>query len=233
LANLRDAAVRARIAREMVDTSRGALPLCQIDSANVIMVVGLTVPALAKYEGWRLDRIAADRARPWAETLVDLVLAEEGRAGKITFSMSEDNVAMQLRRPWVVIASDAGAQDPAVAKGLAHPRAYGTFPRVLGRYVRDERLFSLEEGVRRMTSAVAARIGVTDRGLVRPGLFADLVVFDPATIADRATYERPHQLAVGVRHVLVNGAEVWRDGAATGATPGRALRGPGYAGAKR
>ncbi|HET7189108.1 MAG TPA: D-aminoacylase [Gemmatimonadaceae bacterium] len=228
LENLRDPATRARIVREMADTSRGALPLCQIDSANVIMVVGFTRPELAKYEGWRLDRIAADRARPWAETLVDLVVAEEGRVGKITFSMSDENVAMQLRRPWVVIASDAEAHDPATARGLAHPRAYGTFARVLGRYVRDERLFSLEEAVRRMTSAVAIRIGVTDRGLVRPGMFADLAVFDPATIADRATYERPHQLAVGVQHVLVNGTEVWRDGAATGATPGRALRGSGF-----
>ena len=228
LENLRDPATRARIVREMADTSKGALPLCQIDSANVIMVVGLTKPELAKYEGWRLDRIAADRGRPWAETLVDLVVAEEGRVGKITFSMSDENVAMQLRRPWVVIASDAEAHDPATARGLAHPRAYGTFARVLGRYVRDERLFSLEEAVRRMTSAVAIRIGVTDRGLVRPGMFADLAVFDPATIADRATYERPHQLAVGVQHVLVNGTEVWRDGAATGATPGRALRGSGF-----
>ena len=228
LENLRDPATRARIVREMADTSKGALPLCQIDSANVIMVVGLTKPELAKYEGWRLDRIAADRGRPWAETLVDLVVAEEGRVGKITFSMSDENVAMQLRRPWVVIASDAEAHDPATARGLAHPRAYGTFARVLGRYVRDERLFSLEEAVRRMTSAVAIRIGVTDRGLVRPGMFADLAVFDPATIADRATYERPHQLAVGVQHVLVNGTEVWRYGAATGATPGRALRGSGF-----
>ena len=228
LANLRDPSVRARIVREMADTSRGALALCQIDGADVIMVVGLTKPELVKYEGWRLDRIAADRGRPWAETIADLVLAEEARVGKITFSMSDDNVAMQLRRPWVVIASDAEAHDPATARGLAHPRAYGTFPRVLGRYVRDERLFSLEEAVRRMTSAVAARIGITDRGLIKPGMFADLVVFDPATIADRATYERPHQLAVGVRHVFVNGTEVWRDGAATGAMPGRALRGPGH-----
>lgn len=229
LENLRDPTTRARIVREMADTSRGALPLCQIDSASVIMVVGLTKPELTRYEGWRLDRIAADRGRPWAEALVDLVIAEEGRVGKITFSMSDENVAMQLRRPWVVIASDAEAHDPATARGLAHPRAYGTFARVLGRYVRDDRLFSLEEAVRRMTSAVAIRIGVTDRGLVRPGLFADLAVFDPATIADRATYEKPHQLAVGVRHVLVNGTEVWRDGAATGATPGRALRGSGFA----
>jgi dihydroorotase/N-acyl-D-amino-acid deacylase len=225
LANLRDPPVRARLVREMADTARGALPLCQIDGPDVIMVVGLTRPELVRYEGWRLDRIAAERGRPWTETIADLVLAEEGRAGKITFSMSEDNVAMQLRRPWVVIASDAEAHDPANARGLAHPRAYGTFPRVLGRYVRDERLFSLEEAVRRMTSAVAARLGITDRGLVKPAMFADLVVFDPATIADRATYERPHQLAVGVRHVFVNGTEVWRDGAATGATPGRALRG--------
>lgn len=229
LENLRDPTTRARIVREMADTSRGALPLCQIDSASVIMVVGLTKPELTRYEGWRLDRVAADRGRPWAEALVDLVIAEEGRVGKITFSMSDENVAMQLRRPWVVIASDAEAHDPATARGLAHPRAYGTFARVLGRYVRDDRLFSLEEAVRRMTSAVAIRIGVTDRGLVRPGLFADLAVFDPATIADRATYEKPHQLAVGVRHVLVNGTEVWRDGAATGATPGRALRGSGFA----
>ncbi len=228
LANLRDPAQRARIVREMTDTSPGAPPLCQIDSANVIMVVGLTRPELVRYEGWRLDRIAADQGRPWAETLVDLVLAEEGRVGKITFSMSEPNVAMQLRRPWVVIASDAEAHDPAVARGLAHPRAYGTFPRVLGRYVRDEHLFSIEEAVRRMSSAVAARIGITDRGVIRPGMFADLVVFDPATIADRATYERPHQLAEGVRHVFVNGVEVWREGRATDATPGRALRGPGW-----
>ena len=229
LANLRDAAVRARIVREMADTARGALPLCQIDGPDVIMVVGLRRPELAKYEGWRLDRIAADRGRPWAETIADIVLAEEGRAGKITFSMSEENVAMQLRRPWVVIGSDAEAYDPAAAKGLAHPRAYGTYARILGKYVRDEKVLTLEDAIRRMTSAVAARLGLTDRGLVSPGMYADLVVFDPATIADRATYERPHQLAVGVREVLVNGTEVWRDGMATGAKPGRALRGAGWA----
>ncbi len=227
LANLRNAATRARIVREMTDTSRGAAPLCQIDGPDVIMVVGLRHPDFAKYEGWRLDRIAADRGRPWAETIVDIVLAEEGRAGKITFSMSEDNVAMQLRRPWVVIGSDAEAYDPATATGLAHPRAYGTYARILGKYVRDDTVLTLEDATRRMTSAVAARLGIIDRGLVSPGLYADLVVFDPATIADRATYEHPHQLAVGVRNVFVNGVEVWRDGAATGAKPGRALRGAG------
>jgi dihydroorotase/N-acyl-D-amino-acid deacylase len=227
LANLRDATIRARIVREMGDTARGALPLCQIDGPNVIMVVGLTRPELTKYEGWRLDKIAADRGKPWAETAADLVLAEEGRVGKITFSMNDANVAMQLRRPWVVIGSDAEAHDPAVARGLAHPRAYGTFARILGKYVRQDSVLTLEDAVRRMTSGVAIRLGITDRGLVKSGMFADLVVFDPATIIDRATYERPHQLSVGVRNVLVNGVEVWRDGAPTNALPGRALRGAG------
>jgi N-acyl-D-amino-acid deacylase len=229
LANLRDPATHARIVREMADTARGAAPLCQIDGPDVIMVVGLTVPELTKYEGWRLDRIAAARGKAWAETAADLVFAEEGRAGKITFSMNEANVAMQLRRPWIVIGSDAEAHDPAVARGLAHPRAYGTFARVLGKYVRQDSVLTLEDAVRRMTSGVAVRLGITDRGLVRPGMFADLVVFDPAAIADRATYERPHQLSVGVHDVFVNGVAVWRDGAPTGALPGRALRGAGSA----
>jgi N-acyl-D-amino-acid deacylase len=228
LANLRDATTRARIVREMADTGRNALPLCQIDGPDVIMVVGLSRPELAKYEGWRLDKIAADRGRPWAETAADLVLAEAGRVGKITFSMNDANVAMQLRRPWVVIGSDAEAHDPAVARGLAHPRAYGTFARILGKYVRQDSLLTLEDAVRRMTSGVATRLGITDRGLVKAGMFADLVVFDPATIIDRATYERPHQLSVGVRNVLVNGVEVWREGVPTNALPGRALRGAGW-----
>jgi N-acyl-D-amino-acid deacylase len=229
LANLRDATTRARIVREMGDTARDALPLCQIDPPGVIMVVGLTRPELAKYEGWRLDKIAADRGRPWAETVADLVLAEEGRVGKITFSMNDANVAMQLRRPWVIIGSDAEAHDPAVARGLAHPRAYGTYPRILGKYVRQDGVLTLEDAVRRMSSGVATRLGITDRGLLKSGMFADVVVFDPATISDRSTYERPHQLSVGVRHVLVNGVEVWRDGTPTNALPGRALRGAGWA----
>jgi dihydroorotase/N-acyl-D-amino-acid deacylase len=228
LANLRDPATRAGIVREMADTAPGAPALCQIDRPGVIMVVGLTRPELAKYEGWRLDRIAADRGRSWPETIVDLVLAEEGRVGKITFSMSDANVAMQLRRPWVIIGSDAEAYDPAAARGLAHPRAYGTFARVLGKYVRDEQVLSLEDAVRRMTWGVASRLGIRDRGLVREGMYADLVVFDPATIADRATYERPHQLAVGIRETIVNGVPVWHDTAPTSALPGRALRGAGW-----
>ena len=227
LANLRDSSTRARVVHDMTDASAGRTALCQIDPPSVIMVVGLTRPELRKYEGWRLDRIATDMQRPWAETIVDLLLAQDGRVGKITFSMNDANVAMQLRRPWVIIGSDAEAYDPAQATGLAHPRAYGTFPRVLGKYVRDDGVLELEDAVRRMTGATAARLGIADRGLLREGMAADIAVFDPATIADRATYERPHQVAIGLTSVFVNGVEVWRDGVATGALPGRVLRGAG------
>ncbi|GAC1654135.1 MAG: D-aminoacylase [Gemmatimonadaceae bacterium] len=229
LANLHDTVMRSRIVREMTDTVRGAPALCQLDDPSVIMVVGLTRPELKRYEGWRLDRIATDMGRPWAEALVDLVIAEEARVGKITFSMSDANVARQLRRPWVIIGSDAEAFDPTTAIGLAHPRAYGTFARILGKYVRDDHVLDLEDAVRKMSSAVAARLGITDRGAIRVGMFADLAVFDPNQVADRATYERPHQLAAGFAYVVVNGVVVWSGGAATGALPGRALRGRGAA----
>jgi N-acyl-D-amino-acid deacylase len=218
----------AGVVREMGDMTPGANQGCQLDGAGVIMVVGLSRPELKKYEGWRLDRIAADRGRSWQETLVDLVIAEEARVGKITFSMSDANVAMQLAQPWVIIGSDAEGFDPARAEGRTHPRAYGTFARMLGKYVRDEHVLTLEEAVRKMSSATAARLGIRDRGLVKPGMYADLVMFDPRTVADRATYEQPHQLAVGVEAVLVNGIPVWRTGAPTTALPGRALRGPGW-----
>jgi dihydroorotase/N-acyl-D-amino-acid deacylase len=228
LANLRDPAARDRIVREMGDTTPGANQGCQLDGPGAIMVVGLTTPDFRKYEGWRLDRIAVDHGRSWEETLVDLVLAEQGRAGKITFGMSDANVAMQIAQPWVIIGSDAEAFDPATAKGQTHPRAYGTFARVLGKFVREDHVLTLEDAVRKMSSATAARLGINDRGLIKPGMFADVVVFDPATVIDRATYERPHQLATGFDAVLVNGVPVWRDGRPTDAKPGRALRGPGY-----
>jgi dihydroorotase/N-acyl-D-amino-acid deacylase len=230
--NLRDAATRARIVRAMTDTAPGAAPLCQIDPPSVIMVVGFTKPELKQYDGKRLDEIARGLGVPWADAVVDLTLAEQNRLGKLTFSMSEDNVAMQLKRPWVVIGSDAGGVDPDSARDLVHPRAYGTFPRILGKYVREERHLTLEDAVRKMTSATAARLKLRDRGLLREGLYADVVVFDPATIADRATYDRPHQLSVGVHHVWVNGVAVLRDGRHTGARPGRVVRGPGYAAAR-
>jgi N-acyl-D-amino-acid deacylase len=221
LQNLRDPVTRARLVGEM-QRSGSCDP-----SKSSHAVVGFRKPELRKYEGWRIDALMRDMQKSAPDVIIDLTIAEEDNLGKINFSMSEENVAMQLKRPWVVIGSDAGGFDPDSSTGLTHPRAYGTYPRILGKYVRQDSLFTLEEAVRKMTSATAARLRIRDRGLLREGMFADIVVFDPATIIDRATFERPHQLSEGVRHVYVNGTAVVVDGRHTGATPGRLLRGVG------
>jgi dihydroorotase/N-acyl-D-amino-acid deacylase len=134
---------------------------------------------------------------------------------------------MQLRYPWVVIGTDADGVNPDSTKTVVHPRAYGSYPRILGRYVREEKLFPLEEAVRKMSGGVAARLGIQDRGLIREGMYADVVVFDDATIIDLATPEKPHQYSKGVEEVFVNGVEVLHDGRPTGATPGHVIAGPG------
>jgi N-acyl-D-amino-acid deacylase len=164
-------------------------------------------------------------ADPW-QTILDLVAADRTRIEVVFFLMSEDNVRKQIKLPWVAFGSDAASMAPVEPFTLssAHPRAYGNFARLLGRYVRDEKLIPLEEAIRRLTSMSAENLGLTDRGWLRKGHYADVVVFDPATIADRATFERPHQYAVGVKHVFVNGVQVLKDGEHTGALPGRALR---------
>ena len=140
---------------------------------------------------------------------------------------------MQMRQPWMKFGTDADAVDPDSARGLTHPRAYGTYTRILGHYVRERKVLTLEEAVRKMTSAVAARLSIRDRGLLREGFYADVVVFDPNTITDKATYTAPHQHSIGVQAVLVNGVRVWDNGTHTGATPGRVVRGPGWTGAAR
>jgi dihydroorotase/N-acyl-D-amino-acid deacylase len=226
LDNLRDSVIRARIVDEM--TKSGS---CDPVRAYPLAVNGFTKPELKKYEGNRLSEIMADMKLTAPETVIALTLAEKGELGKINFSMSEENVAMQLKRPWVVIGSDAGGQDPDSATGLVHPRSYGTFARVLGKYVRTDSVLTLEDAVRKMTSATAGRLMLHDRGLLREGMFADVVVFDPATIIDHATFEKPHQLSTGVQYVFVNGVAVVSDGKHTGAKPGRVVRGPGWNGA--
>jgi N-acyl-D-amino-acid deacylase len=229
LDNLKNPETRARIIAEAMDTTPHKPVYCQESGPGPIMVVGLlSTPSLAKYEGWRLDKIAEDMHKSWGEAMADVVLISGGRAGKLTFSMTDENVAMQLRKPWVVIGTDAEGFDPDSAKGLTHPRAYGSYPRLLGKYVREEHVLTLEDAVRKFSSGVAERLSLPDRGLLRAGMYADVVVFDPATIIDKATYEKPHQLSVGVKEVFVNGVEVLRDGVHTGAKPGRALRGVGY-----
>ena len=228
LDNLKNPETRARIIAEAMDTTPHKPVYCQESGPGPIMVVGLlSTPTLAKYEGWRLDRIADDMHKSWGEAMADIVLTSSSRAGKLTFSMTDENVAMQLRRPWVVIGTDAEGFDPASATGLTHPRAYGSYPRLLGKYVREEHLLTLEDAIRKFSSGVAERLSISDRGLLRAGMYADVVVFDPNAIIDRATYEKPHQLSVGMREVFVNGVEVLRDGVHTGAKPGRALRGVG------
>ncbi len=226
--NLKNAEVRARIVREMTDMD-GA-PLCQREGPTGYMIAGFTKPEHKPFEGKLLSDIASAMNRPWPDAVIELILSEGHDLDKINFTMSEENVRMQLKWPWVSIGSDAGGVDPDSATGVVHPRAYGTYPRILGRYVREQKLLTLEDAVRRMSGAVASRLALRDRGLLLEGMFADIVIFDPATIMDLATPERPHQLSRGVEQVWVNGVRVLRDGRHTNAKPGRALRGPGWDG---
>jgi N-acyl-D-amino-acid deacylase len=161
---------------------------------------------------------------------MDLVVEDDSRVDTVYFLMSEDNVRRQVALPWVSFGSDADAQAPegVFLKSSTHPRAYGNFARLLGRYVRDEKLTSLEDAVRRLTALPAGNLGLKDRGRLAQGYFADVVVFDPEQVADTATFEKPQQYAVGVRQVFVNGVQVLKDGEHTGATPGRMVHGPGY-----
>ncbi len=179
--------------------------------------------------GKTLGEVAKMRGKDPVETIMDLVLEDRSRIGTIYFLMSEDNLKKQIRQPWVSFGSDAASIAPEgnVLRSSAHPRAYGNFARLLGKYVREEKVISLTEAVRRLSSLPATNLGLDHRGFLRTGMFADIVVFDPQTIADRATFENPHQLSVGVQHVFVNGTQILKGGELTGAKPGRALWGPG------
>jgi len=230
LDRLRDAAMRARAKQEMTSDRANFESLCLAATPAGVEVVGFTVDSLKKYEGKRLTEIAAALHEDWPDALMDLTIAEHNRLGQVIFIASDSNVAMQVRRPWMKFATDAEAFNPDSAKIATHPRAYGTFPRILGRFVREQRILTLEDAVRKMTSAVANRVSIRDRGQLREGMFADVMIFDPNTIIDRATYEQPHQLSIGVRYVFVNGVAVVTDGKVTGAKPGRVVRGPGWTG---
>lgn len=224
---LRDPVSRARVRAGILEpASRGRLA-----GPEGVLVAGLRRPEHAALNGRTLAEIAEQRQQEWPDTLMDLVLAEGPWAAAIYFMMSEENLRLQVRQPWIKISTDAGGLDPARGGTLlVHPRAYGTYPRVLARYVRDEGIITLEEAVRKMTSAVADRLGLRDRGQVRPGMLADLVIFDPARVQDHATFTAPHQLSTGIRDVWVNGVAVLRDGQHTGAQPGRPVYGAGRSG---
>lgn len=231
--NLADPEMRAKIRQEIEHQTEEWENLCDLATPEGVLLLGFNKPENRKYSGRYMVDVAAERGADWIETAMDLVLDERQRIGTIFFMMSEENVAMQIGQPWMKFGTDAGGADPARAGGLVHPRAYGTFTRILGKYVREEGATTLEEAVRKMSSAVATRLHIRDRGLLKEGFHADVVVFDPETVGDRATYEEPHQLSVGVEHVFVNGVAVVRQGAHTGALPGKPVRGPGWTGWRR
>jgi dihydroorotase/N-acyl-D-amino-acid deacylase len=226
--NLTDPGMRATIRDEILNQKTVWENFCALTGADGVLILRLRNEENRQYAGMYLAEIAAAMGKEWVDALIDLIVSEEGDPSTIYFMMSEENVALQLAQPWMKFGTDAGGADPARSGALTHPRAYGTFPRILGKYVREERVMPLEEAIRKMTSAVANRLSIRDRGLLREGYFADLVLFDPATIGDVATYEQPHQVSLGVRWVLVNGIVVVREGEHTGALPGHIVRGPGY-----
>jgi N-acyl-D-aspartate/D-glutamate deacylase len=199
-------------------------------SADNIVLAGFKQEKLKPLTGKTLTEVAKLRGKSPAETAVDLIVEDHTRIGTVFFLMSEENVKLGLSQPWVSLGSDAEASAPegVFLKSSTHPRAYGTFARFLGRYVRDEKVATLADAIRRLTGLPAENLKLKDRGCLKVGCYADVAVFDPARIQDHATFAEPHQLASGVQHVLVNGVPVLKDGEHTGATPGRVVRGPGY-----
>ena len=197
-----------------------------------IVLIGFKTEALKPLTGKTLAEVAAMRGTSAEETVMDLVIEDDSRVGTIYFLMSEENVRRQIALPWMSFDSDEASLAPegVFLKSNPHPRAYGNFARLLGRYVREEKIIPLQEAVRRLTSLPAETLGLERRGRLAPGSFADVVVFDPEEIIDRATFEKPHQLAEGMVHVFVNGVQVLDGGEHTGATPGRFVRGPGWTG---
>ena len=226
--NLASKEVRAKMRAEIEHQTFDWESLCELATPPNVLISRLLQPANRQYSGKRLSEIAMAMNKDWIETMMDLVLTEHNRVETTYFMMDEANVRLNLQQPWMKIGTDAGAVDPATFKGLVHPRSLGTFPRILGHYARDEQLMPLEDAVRKMTSATATRLSLHDRGLLKPGMFADVVVFDPKTIIDKATFEDPVQVSIGVRDVFVNGTAVIRGGTHTGAKPGQIVRGPGY-----
>ena len=227
--NLVDPEMRAKIRAEAVNPTGGWEAQVTTAGPEKVMPVGFEKPENQQYAGKRLSEIAEMRGQEWVDAVIDLLISEQQRIFTIYFKMSESNIRLQLRQPWNKISTDAWGIDPLWARedGLTHPRAYGTYPRVLSKYVREEGVISLEDAIRKMTSAVASRLSLRDRGLLQRGQFADVVIFDPETVGDRATFEDPHQLSVGVRDVWVNGTRVLQNSEHTGAKPGRVVDGPG------
>lgn len=226
---LLDPATRARVVAEMRAAPMGWENLMRHAGADKMILIAFKNEALKPLTGKTLAEVARMRGKSPEETAVDLVIEDGSRVGTAYFLMDEANVARQTALPWMSFGSDSASQAPrgVFLKSAPHPRGYGNFARLLGKYVREEKRTTLTDAVRRLTSFPAGNLGITDRGLVKPGMFADLAIFDAATIADKATFDQPQQFAQGMHHVLVNGVPVLLDGAMTAARPGRAVLGPG------
>ncbi|OPZ19666.1 MAG: N-acyl-D-glutamate deacylase [candidate division BRC1 bacterium ADurb.BinA364] len=226
-----DPEMRRTIRRQILgDDPQFACLLRHAEGAERVMPVGFKSQALKPLAGRTLDSIARERGTDALDAAMDLIVEDGSRIESVFFTMSEENVRKKVALPWTSICSDAGSMAPegVFLKRMVHPRTYGAFARVLGKYVREERALSLELAVRKMSGLPAETLGLKDRGRVAEGCFADLAVFDPMAIADRATFAQPHRYSVGMRHVFVNGVQVLADGEHTGARPGKAVRGPGY-----
>ena len=227
---LRDPATREKIKAEVkIDSDKWENLYLAAGSPDKILLVGFKSDKLKPLTGKTLAEVAKMRGRDPIDTMMDLIAEDESRIGTIYFVMSEDNVKKEVAKAWISFGSDEASQapEPPFTKSNPHPRAYGNFARVLGKYVRDEKVIPMKEAIHRLSGLPATNLGLDHRGFVKEGMFADVVVFDPATITDRATFEKPHQYAVGVKHVFVNGVQVIKDGEHTGAKPGRALWGQG------
>jgi N-acyl-D-amino-acid deacylase len=227
---LRDPATRARIAKEMSTPTDEWENLYLASGADGVLLVGFKTEELKPLIGKTLAEVAEIRGISPAEAAMDLVVEDDSEIGAVYFMMSEDNVKKQIALPWVSFGSDAASMAPEgnFIKSSTHPRAYGNFARLLGKYVRDEGVVPLEEAIRRLTSFPADNLKIADRGRLQPGYFADVVAFDPDNIRDHATFEDPHRYATGVINVWVNGIQVLKDGEHTGEKPGRVVRGPGW-----
>ena len=229
---LQDPKIRSRVKAEMQEDTDDWENLGLLAGYENVLLSGFRNTDLRQYIGKTLSQVAEMRGTPPEETAMDLVVEDGSRVDVVYFLMSEENVKKQIRVPYVSFDSDAGSIAPEgdFLKYNPHPRAYGNFARLLGKYVRDEKVIPVHEAVYRLSGLPATNLKIRDRGFLREGYYADVVVFDPATIQDHATFEEPHQYSTGVYHVFVNGEQVLKDGEHTSATPGRVVRGPGWTG---
>ena len=236
VARLKNPGIRRRVLREMTTPTKEWENLYLLaGTPENVLLVGFKNERLKHLTGKTLAEVAGMRGKSPAETAIDLVIEDDSRVGTVYFLMSEENVKKQIKLPWVSFCSDAGSLAPegVFLKSNPHPRAYGSFARLLGKYVRREKVITLTEAIRRLTRLPADNLKLDRRGRLEKGYYADIVIFEPDTIIDHATFEKPHQYATGMLHVFVNGTQVLKDGEHTGAKPGRVVRGPGWSSSRR